>query len=49
MFLRKALRRQTFGLPQRLTLHTISALREASADVDLHIVNQPLPQLTPFP
>ena len=48
-FLRKALRHQTFGLPQRRTVHTIGALREASADVDLRIVNQPLPQLTPFP
>ena len=46
---RKALLHQTFRLPQRLSLHTIGALREALADVDLRIVNQPLPQLTPFP
>ena len=45
---RKALLHQTFRLPQRLSLHTIGALREALADVDLRIVNQPLPQLTPY-
>ena len=44
---RKALRHQTFGLPQPRTLHTIGPFREAFADVDLRIANQPLPQPTP--
>jgi len=34
-------------LPQSPTLHTIVAFREAFADVDLRIANQPLPQPNP--